>query len=146
MAKNMIFGDVPSLRRVVEVGSNVAPGTPVRTAFGPGVTLTGSGDYKPKASTLEGVEYEVRDRGGVGLGDKEATVAFSGSFAFDITHSKPASVKAGDLVVMADASSRELTIAGADSTPDAATVFGVIEFVRSTDADSADVVVRIGAN
>lgn len=134
MTTNMVYGDIPSTRRVVEVGSKVAPGTPVATALGAGVTLTGSGDFKPTARTIEGVEFPLRDRGGVGLGDTEATVAFSGSFAFEIEGADE-TTEAGTQVYVADGK--------AALTGDVP--LGKVEFVRPGADGTVDVVVKIGA-
>lgn len=133
MTTNQIYAHTESLARVITVGNDVAPGTPGRTAAGePYVTLTGSGDHKPQGSVLlpDGTEaaFDVRSRGGVGLADDEATVAFDGTFAFPVTGT-PAD---GDIVYLTG--SGTLSKTGTD-------VFGVVEFARPASGDYA---VKIG--
>lgn len=135
MADNMIYSDIPSLRRAVVVGNDVAPGTPVVTGQGAGVTLTGSGDYQRTAEVTlpDGTTatYVDRLRGGVGLEDDEATVTFTGSFAFVFEGSDEA--EAGDVVTIE--AGGELAVAGAGDR------LGVVEFVRPEDGAA---VVKIG--
>lgn len=144
--QNMIFGDVPSLRRVVTVGNKVAPGTPGRIDDKPFVTITGSGDNPVKAHTQEGVEYVLRERGGVGLMDPEATVTFTGSFAFDVVGAK-AATEQGTKVYLKDGASAG---AGANVktgtltlTAEGGTLFGTVDFFRG-ETSATDTVVKIG--
>jgi hypothetical protein len=68
---------------VWEVGTNVAPGTAVRsTTNQPGVTITGSGDYAK--NTTVGPYTLSGPAGGVGLKPTKATVATDGAFRFPV--------------------------------------------------------------
>lgn len=138
MTDNMIFKDDEKTRRVYEVGSKVAPGTPVVTAEGVGVTLTGSGDNAVLGETVlpdgEIVEYVARRRGGVGLEDEEATVTFSGTFAFVFEDSD---LLEGGEVILIDASG-DLVVEAEGVTGDR---LGIVEFVRPEDGAAA---VKIG--
>lgn len=138
MADNMIFKDDEKTRRVYEVGSKVAPGTPVVTPEGAGVTLTGSGDNAVLGETVlpdgEIVEYVARRRGGVGLEDEEATVTFSGTFAFVFEDSD---LLEGGEVILIDASG-DLVVEAEGVTGER---LGIVEFVRPEDGAAA---VKIG--
>lgn len=138
MADNMIFKDDEKTRRVYEVGSKVAPGTPVVTPEGAGVTLTGSGDNAVLGEFVapdgEIVEYTARQRGGVGLEDEEATVTFSGTFAFVFEDSD---LLEGGEVILIDASG-DLVVEAEGVTGDR---LGIVEFVRPEDGAAA---VKIG--
>ena len=133
MTTNQIYPHSEALARAIVVGNDVAPGTPGVTKAGePYVTLTGSGDHKPKGSIIlpdgSEAEFVLRDRGGVGLADNEATVAFDGTFAFPIAGS-PAE---GDIVYLTGSGTISKT---------GTKVFGVVEFARPADGDYA---VKIG--
>lgn len=138
MADNMIFKDDEKTRRVHEVGSKVAPGTPVVTPEGAGVTLTGSGDNAVLGETVlpdgEIVEYVARRRGGVGLEDEEATVAFSGTFAFVFDGSDL--LEGGEVILIDD--SGDLVVEAEGVTGER---LGIVEFVRPEDGAAA---VKIG--
>lgn len=148
MANNMIFSDIPSTRRVLDVGTKVAPGTPGVFAGKGFVTLTGSGDNPVIAHTQEGLEYTLRERGGVGLEDFEATCAFSGSFAFDVADADDTVVPGDPVYLVADANAEEgdnvatgtltVTASGTDDV-----LFGYVDFFRG-EYSATDTVVKIG--
>lgn len=80
MAKNSVFNDSENLRRTVYVGKGIAPGTPLIYGGQPGVTITGSGDFtSTETATFGPLTIGVASKGGVGLHDGQATVAFDGS-------------------------------------------------------------------
>ena len=135
MATNQVFADIPSTRRVREVGSNVAPGTPVIVDGRGGVTVTGSGDYTRTVTV--GSISQVVTGGGVGLRDEDATVAFTGSWAFDVVGASDAT-EPGTPVFLDDG---DVTLTPAD--PDDPQ-FGVVDFFRG-EKSATDTVVKIGA-
>lgn len=138
MADNMVYSDTRSLRRPIEVGTKVAPGTPgVTLGSIPYVTVTGSGDNKVTKTLVDGTVVTTSERGGVGLRDTYATCAFDGSWAFDVEG-------ADDTVV--EESPVYITSAGAltlDDDTGANTHYGVVDFFRG-EKSATDTVVRIG--
>lgn len=83
MAMNMVHKY--SKTEVWQVGTNVAPGTAVRsTTNQPGVTLTGSGDYV-KSQVIGPYTVSGIPAGGIGLPSGKATVAVDGAFRFPVT-------------------------------------------------------------
>lgn len=117
---------------VWEVGSDVAPGTPVVQAHvtvdgtvledapQPGFTITGSGDYVP-AGTVVGpytITAAAGVAGGVGLADTKATVALDGAFRYAVTGATSATA-GGTLVyaVMSGGDVASLTLTNTGNTP-----------------------------
>lgn len=140
MAKNMIYSDIESERRVAVVGSNVAPGSPRIVGGRPVVTITGSGNYTGNQVTMtaNGVTTVLAGgRGGVGLRDDEATVTPTGSYAFNVTGAS-ASIARGTAVYLTSGNVPTLTATGN-------TKFGIVEFFRG-ELSATDTVVTIGVN
>lgn len=142
MANNQIMPDVESQRFVAEVGSNVAPGTPLVLAGVPVVTITGSGDYSPVGSTTvtsNGVTIPFGpQRGGIGLEDDHATVSPTGAYAFPVVGATAATITPGATVVYFDEATDGLTLTATDNT-----AWGVAEWFRG-ESGATDTVVRIG--
>lgn len=139
MATNQVFADIPSTRRVREVGSNVAPGTPLIADGRGAVTITGSGDYTRTVTV--GSISQVVTGGGVGLGDEDATLAFTGSWAFDVDGASDAT--APGTPVYLDAAGA-LTLSADDGAGDDYEPYGVVDFFRG-ETSATDTVVKIGA-
>lgn len=139
MTKNMVFSDVESQRRVRPVGNDVAPGTPLISGGLPAVTITGSGDYDGNAVTMtaNGVTTVLAGgNGGVGLAGDEATVSFTGSYAFPVAGASAATEPGTPVYLAADGT---LTLTATDND-----AFGVVEFFRG-ETSATDTVVTIGA-
>lgn len=138
MALNVIFSDIESERRQVTVGNDVAPGTALIQGGRPAVTITGSGDYAGNAVTVTAngeTTVLAGGRGGVSLRDDEATVTYTGTYAFDV---EGASVSTeGGTPVFIDGNDLTLT--------DTGTPFGVVEFYRGAKS-ATDTAVTIGVN
>lgn len=140
MAKNMIYSDIETERRVAVVGSNVAPGSPRIVGGRPVVTITGSGNYDGNKITMtaNGVTTVLAGgRGGVGLRDDEATVSPTGSYAFNVTGASSSTAR-GTAVYLTSGNSVTLTATGN-------TKFGIVEFFRG-ELSATDTVVTIGVN
>lgn len=139
MAKNQIYADIESLRRVVTVPTGTAPGTALIDAGRPAVTLTGSGDYVNTDVITAGDQTVTvaTTGGGIGLDPLQAVVTYTGSFSFPVVGATSAS--AGEIVyydtVAADGT---LTLTATSNT-----AFGVVDFFRGEDS-STDTVVKIG--
>ena len=151
MAYNVIFSDISSTRRHRTVGSKVAPGTPGVEGTRPFVTYSGSGDHPVTSRTLEGIEYVVRERGGVGLEDHEATVSYGGTVAFDVEGADEDTAVEGEVVYFVPAASQP-TGAGAniktgtltlDDAAVGAVPFGTVDFFRG-EYSATDTAVVIG--
>lgn len=121
---------------VWEVGSNVAPGTAVKSITNqPGVTITGSGSYSD--STVVGPYTISGPAGGVGLNPTKATVAVDGAFRFPVVGATNA--VAGNTLVY-------LTAAGALTTTATGNfLFGKIDrFIGETSGTECSVLVGFG--
>lgn len=139
MADNQVFRDVESRRFVAEVGSNVAPGTPLVLGGVPVVTITGSGDYAGNAITLSGQgqsQVLAGGRGGVGLKDDQATVSPTGAYAFDVAGADD-TIEQGVTPIYID-SGGDLTVTEGTNTR-----FGTALFFRG-ELSATDTVVKIG--
>lgn len=140
MAKNMIYGDIPSLRRVVTVPTNTAPGTALLSGGKPAVTLTGSGDY---AGTLTTTGNDVLDtmlgvgtgHGGVGLGPLQATVTYTGTFSFPVTGASASTAPETTVYIT---SGGTLTLTATSNT-----AWGKVDFFRGEDS-ATDTAVKVG--
>lgn len=157
--KNMIFSDVRGLRRVRQVGNKVAPGTAGVEGGKAFVTITGSGDNPvygkipplPGQKAGEGHKVLIRDRGGVGLEDNEATVTYTGSFAFDVATATALTAVEGAKVYLVPASGQPDNKAEAITTgtltlnkgASGAVEFGTVDFFRG-ELSATDTVVKIG--
>lgn len=140
MATNMIYNDIETERRTAVVGNDVAPGTPLIVGGRPAVTVTGSGDYDGNAVSIvaNGVTTILAGgRGGVGLLDDEATVTFTGTYAFPVTGASVATARG---TVVYRTSGGVLTLTATSNTK-----FGVVEFFRG-ELSGTDTAVTIGIN
>lgn len=134
MSKNMIYADIRSTRRARTVGNDVAPGTPVMVDGRAGVTVTGSGDYS--RNVVVGPYTVAVEGGGVGLLDDQATVAFSGTWAFPVAGATAATPEGTPVYIDEDG---ELTLTATDNE-----AFGVVDFFRG-ETSATDTAVKIGA-
>lgn len=142
MATNMIYSDTRALRRAIEVGENVAPGTPGVTVAGvPFVTVTGSGDYSVDRVLVDGTtRVRTVDGGGKGLRDEYATVAFDGSWAFDVAGADESVVEESPVYITAAGA---LTLDADDGSGVDYEPYGVVDFFRG-EKSATDTVVRVG--
>lgn len=129
MALNMTHKFTKS--EVWPVGTGVAPGTAVLSSTGQaGVTITGSGDYE--VTETYGPYDITYPAGGVGLADKDATVAVDGAFRFPVTGADDETA-VNTPVYITDAGALTLT-EGSN------TLFGKIDrFIGETSATEASV-------
>jgi len=139
MAENRIYAGIETEQRVVVVGSNVAPGTPLIISGQPVVTLTGSGDYVNTRTIVAGDTTTTISRtgsGGVGLLATQATVTPTGTFAFPVTGATSAS--GGVKVYLTGTGLLTLTV-GTNAE------YGVVDFFRG-EISATDTAVKIGIN
>lgn len=137
---NVLYSDTEGERRPFNVGSDVAPGTPLIAGTRPAITITGSGDYNGNAVTLtSGAETLVvaGGRGGVSLDDEEATITFTGSYFFPVVGATTA-LEGGETVYITSAGA--LTLTEATNTK-----YGEVVFHRG-ELSSTDTAVTIGIN
>lgn len=87
MALNKIYASTERLHREREVGADVQPGTPVLVEGRPAVTLTASGGSSVTDTTNlpDGLVSVTYENGGIGNLEDYATVAFDGTFQFEVT-------------------------------------------------------------
>lgn len=140
MAVNQVFRDVESRRFVAEVGSEVAPGTPLILGGTPVATITGSGDYSANelAVTHKGTRIVIAGSGGgIGLQPTQATVSPTGGYAWDVDGADADSITQGVTEVYMD-SSGDLTLTSSGNTR-----FGKALFFRG-ELSATDTVVQIG--
>lgn len=141
MADNMVYSDTRARRRPIEVGSKVAPGTPGVTVAGvPFVTVTGSGDNAVTKTLVDGTVVTTSERGGVSLRDEYATVAFDGSWAFDVEGADVDVVEESPVYITA---AGVLTLDADDGDAVDYEPYGVVDFFRG-EKSATDTVVRVG--
>lgn len=145
MATNVAYSPTESLQRPVFVGKNVAPGTPLIYGGQSVVTITGSGDYISSQSFDAGdYSLTVKHPGGVGLQAGQATVAFDGSFLFNvagITSEATALVQDGATLKKEPAKVYLAANGSLTATSTGNTFFGIVDFY---DAVLGKTAVRIG--
>lgn len=143
---NRIYGDVEEQRRVITVGSNVAPGTPLIRQGTPYVTITGSGDHTNGLTSTGNAVIDLalgvgEGNGGIGLLPTQATVSPTGTYSFPVEGSSVTAAYetdgSGKLVYITSAGALTLTATGN-------TLYGRVEFFRGEDGPT-DTAVKIGA-
>ena len=140
MAKNQVFADVESRRFVAEVGTDVAPGTPLLLGDVPVATITGSGDYDGNAVSItvgSTTTTLAGGRGGIGLKATEATVSPTGAYGWPVTGATAANIVNGVTTVYIT-SAGALTLTATNNTR-----FGTALFFRG-ELSATDTVVKIG--
>ena len=144
MATNLVYMGHPADNRVETLAATYAPGVPVLSLGGlPAVTLTGSGDYT-KTEVIAGVGTLTGfPAGGVGLTDKEVTLAFNGTFEFDkgaFGGTLPTTNIAQGNKVYITSGGDLSTSSGGGNTP-----FGYFDYPKDYDTTRGFLPVRIGA-
>lgn len=140
MATNVIYQGTREEQRAVPVPTKTPPGKALVVGGRPAVTLTGSGDYDGNKITMTGngvTTVLAGGRGGVGLQDLEATVAFTGTYAFDVTGASSSTPRQTPVYIT---SGGTLTLTSSGNTK-----FGVVEFFRG-EKSNTDTAVTIGVN
>ena len=146
MAFDWVYEDLRGERRPAIVGPGLAPVTPVQVLGRPGVTVTGSGNYKgqegtitkPAVDGLKAVEIKFgNSRGGESLQDTEATVAFTGTIAGPVA-GVTSTTSQGTVVYLK--SDHTLTTTASGNTK-----FGVVQFFRG-EKSTTDTAVTFGVN
>ena len=146
MAFDWVYEDLRGERRPAIVGPGLAPVTPVQVLGRPGVTVTGSGNYKGQEGTITKPAVDGlgafsttfgNSRGGESLQDTEATVAFTGTIAGPVAGATSSTAQ-GTLVYLT--SSKTLTLTAGSNTK-----FGVVQFFRG-EKSVTDTAVTFGVN
>lgn len=109
MALNRIFKENDRDNRVRVVAAGVKAGTPLLADGKPAVALTNRGDVAAETIAINGGTPIVIARGGVGLADDEATVAFNGTFLFPVTGATAGDTANGVAVYITSAGALTLT-------------------------------------
>lgn len=138
MAMNLVYRNTDSQNRVEDLGKTLAPGAPAVSKAGLAVVaVTGSADYTrsevlPGYGTISGIPA-----GGVGLRGQEVTLAFDGTFEFEVTGATAASAQGTKVYI---------TAAGALTTTQGSnTEYGYIDWSTDYDRTRGLTPVRIGA-
>lgn len=138
MALNLVYRNTDSQNRVEDLGKTLAPGTPAVSKAGLAVVaVTGSADYTrsevlPGYGTLSGIPA-----GGVGLRGQEVTLAFDGTWEFEVT---------GATAATAQGTKVYITAAGAlTTTAGSNTEYGYVDWSTDYDRTRGLTPVRIGA-
>lgn len=137
MALNLVYRNTDSQNRVEDLGKTLAPGAPAVSKAGlPVVAITGSADY---TRTEQVFQYTVSGipAGGVGLRAQEVTLAFDGTWEFEVTGATAASAQGTKVYI---------TAAGALTTTQGSnTEYGYIDWSTDYDRTRGLTPVRIGA-
>ena len=150
MTKNMIFKYTEKQTRVRTLGATVTAGTPLLDPSDtrPAVALTNSGDATATVTTADipiggGVTTLTYKNGGVGLTGKETTLAYDGTWEFDVystgTTDAPTSTAQGVAVYIPNAGGH-LTLESSS-----ATLFGHVDYPTGYFKRVGKLPVRIGA-
>lgn len=139
MATNLVYRNTDSQNRVEDLGKTLAPGTPALSKAGlPVVAITGSADYTtseiiPGFGTISGIPA-----GGVGLVDQEVTLAFDGTFEFEVDGATTSTAQGTEVFIDDATNALTLTSAGAES-------YGYVDWSTDYDRSRGLTPVRIGA-
>lgn len=138
MAMNLVYRNIDSKNRVEDLGKTLAPGDPEISKAGlPVVAVTGSADYVvseviPGYGTLSGIP-----RGGVGLRGQEVTLAFDGTWEFEVTGATAASAQGTKVYIT--------TAGDLTTTAGSNTAYGYVDWSTDYDRTRGLTPVRIGA-
>lgn len=149
MTKNMIFKYTEKATRVRTLAATVTAGTPLLDPDDdrPAVALTNSGDATKTVTTADipiggGVTTLTYKNGGVGLTGKQTTLAYDGTWEFDVVSSgatpAPTSTANGDPVYIK--SDGGLTLASSGNT-----IYGHVDYPTGFYKRAGKLPVRIGA-
>lgn len=134
MALNRIFKENERDNRARVVPSGTKSGDPVLIGARPAVALTDRGDAT-KTVTLGGTSITLPS-GGVGLADDEASLAFNGTFEFEVTGATTSTAQ--DSVVY-------ITSAGAlTTTATSNTRYGTVDYPKGYFKRAGILPVRVG--
>lgn len=148
MSKNMIYKYEEKNTRVRTLAATVQSGTPLLDPDDarPAVALTNSGDATKTVTTADipiggGVTTLTYPNGGVGLIGKETTLAYDGTWEFDVVSSgtTPAPTSTNNGVQVYITSGGELTLASAGNT-----AYGLVDYPTEYYKRAGKLPVRIG--
>lgn len=112
MALNRIYAEDERNNRARVVPSDTVAGTPLLIEDRPAVALTNRGDVPGASISINGGTPIVLARGGVGLADTEASLAFDGTFLFPVTGATDGDSAQGTVVYITSAGALTLTAQG----------------------------------
>lgn len=148
MAENMIYKYEEKNTRVRTLSATVESGTPLLDPDDsrPAVALTNSGDATKTVTTADipiggGVTTLTYPNGGVGLIGKETTLAYDGTWEFDVvsTGTTPAPTSTGNGVQVYITSGGELTLESGGNT-----AYGLVDYPTEYNKVAGKLPVRIG--
>lgn len=135
MALNRIFKENERNNRARVVPEGTVSGDPVLVNDRPAVALTDRGDAT-KSFSMGGLTVGGFRSGGVGLADDEASLAFDGTFEFEVTGATTATAQ--DAVVYIT-SGGELTMTASGNTR-----YGTVDYPKDYHKAAGRLPVRVG--
>lgn len=137
MATNLVYRNTDSQNRVEDLGKTLAPGTPALSKAGlPVVAVTGSADYTRSEVLADGSTLSGIPAGGVGLEGQEVTLAFDGTWEFEVDGATASTAQGTEVFI--DDATNELSLTGTDT-------FGYVDWTPDYDRTRGLIPVRIGA-
>lgn len=137
MATNLVYRNTDSQNRVEDLGKTLAPGTPALSLAGlPVVAVTGSADYTRSEVLADGTTLSGIPAGGVGLVDQEVTLAFDGTWEFEVDGATASTAQGTEVFI--DDATNELSLTGT-------VTFGYVDWSPDYDRTRGLTPVRIGA-
>lgn len=138
MALNLVYRNIDSKNRVEDLGETLAPGAPALSKAGlPVVAVTGSGDYTVTETGFGGVTISGIPAGGVGLEGQQVTLAFDGTWEFEVTGATASTAQGTEVYITA---AGDLT-----TTAGSNTAYGYVDYPVDYDRTRGLTPVRIGA-
>lgn len=139
MALNRIFAGDDRTNRARVVPANTKAGYPLIIEERSAVALTNRGDVAAETLAINGGTPIVIARGGVGLADNEATVAFTGTYLIPVTGATAGDTANGTKVYITSGNALTLT----EGTN---TLFGVVDRPKDWTNVAGSLPVKIGDN
>lgn len=137
MAMNLVYRNTDSQNRVEDLGKTLAPGTPALSTAGlPVVAVTGSADYTLTETLADGSVISGVPAGGVGLREQEVTLAFDGTWEFEVDGATASTAQGTEVFI--DDATNELSLTGTDT-------YGYVDWSTDYDRTRGLTPVRIGA-
>jgi len=136
MALNRIFAEDERNNRARVVPADTKAGDPLVIEDRPAVALTNRGDVPGSSITVDGTSYTLSG-GGVGLDDDQASVAFDGTFLFEVAGATDGDSAQGTQVYITSAGALTLTSTGN-------TKFGTVDKPQDWYDVAGSLPVRIG--
>lgn len=141
MAKNLIYNGNDELNRARVVPSGTLSGDPVINVDRPAVAITSRGDTI-SSTVVDGLTHQYRS-GGFSNKAEEATLAFDGTYEFDVTGVTASTGNQVKVYAVVDSGTGKVT--ALTTTASGNTLFGVTDYPNDYYKRAGIAPVRIGA-